>query len=79
MSPPPPISKNYMKNRIKKSVRIFVYKNLTQIVLLFSKCLAFCILKHNVMQSVRFFEYIYMAMKRKSLKLRDVKCLAFFE
>ena len=33
--------KNFMKNRVKQSVWIFVNKNVTQIVLLFSKCLGF--------------------------------------
>ena len=36
-------SKNFMKNRVTESVWLFVNKNVTQIVLLFAKCLSFCI------------------------------------
>ena len=41
--PPPPSISKFNKSHITQSVRIFVQKNVTQIVLLFSKCLAFCI------------------------------------
>ena len=40
--PPPSANfKNSMKNRVTQKCRIFVYNNVSQIVLLFSKCLAF--------------------------------------
>ena len=46
LTPPPPPSsssnfKNSMRNCVTQSVRIFVYKNLMQIVLFFAKCLVF--------------------------------------
>ena len=33
----------FNENRLTQSVRLFVYKNITQIVLIFAKCLDFCI------------------------------------
>ena len=41
MLPPSANFKNSMKNCVMQSVRIFAYKNVTQIVLLLAKCLAF--------------------------------------
>ena len=55
--PPPPSTnfKNPMQNCITQSVRIFVYKSVMKIVLIFAKCLAFCI---NVMElKVSYFFY----------------------
>ena len=58
MSPPPSAnSKNSMKNRVTQSVQIFVYKTVTQIILLFAKCLDFVYKKPNVTQSVMLFVY----------------------
>ena len=46
-----------MKNRVTQKCRIFVYKTVSQIVLLFSKCLSFFILKRHVTQSIMIFAY----------------------
>ena len=57
--PPPSANfKNSVKNHVTQKCRVFVYKNVSQIVLLFAKCLAFCIVKRHVTQSVMIFVYI---------------------
>ena len=48
--PPPSANFKYsMKNRVTQKCWIFVYKNVSQIVLLFAKCLAFCTVWMNGM------------------------------
>ena len=46
-----------MKDCVTQNCRIFIYKNVLQIVLLFAKCLTFFIYKRLVTQSVVIFVY----------------------
>ena len=58
MPPPPPKNlKNSMKNCVMQSTGFFVCKKISNVVLLFAKCQAFCIEKLHVTQSVMLFVY----------------------
>ena len=82
-NPPHPLrqfQKFHEKSRKAKSQSFCIYKNVTQIVLLFPKSMDFCIYKRPATQSVMLFVYIYKCQFQEfHEKWCYVKCLAFRE